>query len=66
MMDAMIPVLNPANLSEMVDFGLQGWAMSRFAGVWVGIKCVRITLIPSVRLTSDEFSSHLPNDYAAF
>ena len=65
MMDAMIPVLNPANLSEMVDFGLQGWAMSRFAGVWVGIKCVKdnIESTASVRLTADEFSSHLPNDY---
>jgi len=65
MMDAMIPVLNPANLSEMVDFGLQGWAMSRFAGVWVGIKCVKdnIESTASVRLTADEFHSHLPNDY---
>lgn len=65
MMDAMIPVLNPANLAEMVDFGLQGWAMSRFAGVWVGIKCVKdnIESTASVRLTADDFHSHLPNDY---
>ncbi|MGB1909672.1 MAG: indolepyruvate ferredoxin oxidoreductase family protein, partial [Candidatus Puniceispirillaceae bacterium] len=28
MMDVMIPVLNPANLEEMVDFGLHGWALS--------------------------------------
>ena len=45
MMDAMIPVLNPANLSEMVDFGLQGWAMSRFAGVCVGIKFVKDNIV---------------------
>ena len=65
MMDAMIPVLNPANLAEMVDYGLHGWAMSRYAGVWVGIKCVKdnIESTASVRLTADDFHSHLPNDY---
>ena len=57
MMDAMIPVLNPANLAEMVDYGLHGWAMSRYAGVWVGIKCVKdnIESTASVRLTTDDF-----------
>ena len=65
MMDAMIPVLNPANLAEMVDYGLHGWAMSRYAGVWVGIKCVKdnIESTASVRLTADDFHSHLPNDF---
>ena len=64
MMDAMIPVLNPANLAEMVDYGLHGWAMSRYAGVWVGIKCVKdnIESTASVRLTTDDFHSHLPNE----
>ena len=65
MVDAMIPVLNPANLSEMVDYGLHGWAMSRYTGLWVGIKCVKdnIESTASVRLTADDFHSHLPNDY---
>ncbi len=39
--DAMIPVLNPANVQEILDYGLYGFALSRFAGVWVGIKCVK-------------------------
>jgi indolepyruvate ferredoxin oxidoreductase len=39
--DAMIPVLNPANVQEIIDYGLYGLAMSRFAGVWVGLKCVK-------------------------
>ncbi len=39
--DAMIPVLNPAGVQEIVDFGLLGFALSRYAGVWVGIKCVK-------------------------
>ena len=41
MVDAMIPVLNPAGVQEMLDFGILGYALSRFAGVWVGMKCVK-------------------------
>ena len=65
MMDVMIPVLNPANLEEMVDFGLHGWALSRFASVWCGIKCVKdnIESTASVTLTPDSFHTHLPNDF---
>ena len=39
--DAMMPILNPAGVQEIVDYGLVGWTLSRFAGVWVGIKCVK-------------------------
>lgn len=39
--DAMMPILNPANVQEIIDYGLYGLAMSRFAGVWVGLKCVK-------------------------
>ncbi len=35
-----IPILNPANVQDYLDFGLYGWAMSRYAGCWVGFKCV--------------------------
>ena len=41
MMDAMIPVLNPAGVQEILDFGLLGFALSRYAGVWVALKCVK-------------------------
>lgn len=36
--DAMIPVLNPADVGEIVELGLYGYAMSRFSGCWVGLK----------------------------
>lgn len=42
-MDAMIPVLNPAGVQEIIDFGLHGWAMSRFSGCWVGLKVLADT-----------------------
>jgi len=41
MVDFMIPVLNPAGVQEILDYGLHGFALSRFAGVWVGLKCVK-------------------------
>jgi indolepyruvate ferredoxin oxidoreductase len=36
----MMPVLHPAGVQEIIDYGLYGLAMSRFSGLWVGIKCV--------------------------
>ncbi len=35
-----IPVLYPASVQEYLDFGLHGWAMSRYTGLWVAMKCV--------------------------
>jgi indolepyruvate ferredoxin oxidoreductase len=42
--DAMIPVLSPAGVQEILDYGLFGFALSRFAGTWVGLKCVKDTV----------------------
>jgi indolepyruvate ferredoxin oxidoreductase len=33
-----IPVLYPSNTQDLIDFGLYGFALSRFSGCWVGIK----------------------------
>ncbi len=44
MVDAMIPVLSPAGVQEILDFGVLGWALSRYSGCWVGIKCVKDTV----------------------
>jgi indolepyruvate ferredoxin oxidoreductase len=41
---AQIPLLYPATTQEIIDFGLYGWAMSRFAGLWVGLKTVTDTV----------------------
>ncbi len=41
LMDAMMPILNPAGVQEILDYGLYGWALSRFAGVWTGVKCIK-------------------------
>ena len=39
--DTMIPILNPAGVQEIIDYGLYGYAMSRFAGTWAALKCVK-------------------------
>jgi indolepyruvate ferredoxin oxidoreductase len=41
--DASIPVLNPANVEEIVGLGLYGYALSRFSGCWVGLKVTQET-----------------------
>jgi indolepyruvate ferredoxin oxidoreductase len=41
---ALMPILYPATLDEIIEFGLFGWAMSRFSGCYVGLKCITETL----------------------
>lgn len=36
----MMPVLQPANVSEILSLGLAGIAMSRFSGLWVAMKTI--------------------------
>ncbi|HLF21645.1 MAG TPA: indolepyruvate ferredoxin oxidoreductase family protein, partial [Aestuariivirga sp.] len=40
LMDAIMPVLHPAGVQELLDYGIYGLAMSRYSGCWVGLKCV--------------------------
>ncbi|HSM41227.1 MAG TPA: indolepyruvate ferredoxin oxidoreductase family protein, partial [Afifellaceae bacterium] len=44
LMDVMMPILNPAGVQEILDYGIHGWALSRYAGTWCGIKCVKDTI----------------------
>jgi indolepyruvate ferredoxin oxidoreductase len=39
-----IPVLFPASVEEIIEYGLLGWAMSRFTGLWVGLKVINETV----------------------
>jgi indolepyruvate ferredoxin oxidoreductase len=36
----LIPSLYPANVQEILDYGLLGIAMSRYSGSWVAVKCM--------------------------
>ena len=35
-----MPILNPSSVSEFLEYGLLGFGLSRYAGCWVGFKCI--------------------------
>jgi len=44
LMAAFVPILYPSTIGEIIEFGLFGWAMSRFSGCYVGLKTITDTL----------------------
>ncbi|HEX4855578.1 MAG TPA: indolepyruvate ferredoxin oxidoreductase family protein, partial [Limnobacter sp.] len=62
---ALIPVLFPSNVQEIIDFGLLGYAMSRYAGVWVGLKAVADVVESSatVEVDASRFRIQQPDDF---
>src|SRR5690349_1073771 len=64
--DASIPVLHPAGVEEILDYGLYGWAMSRYAGCWVAFKTVaeQMDSSASVNLDPGRLEIVLPQDFA--
>ncbi|MDQ7980154.1 indolepyruvate ferredoxin oxidoreductase family protein [Paraburkholderia sp. SARCC-3016] len=44
MMSWHMPVVNPSNIADMLEFGLYGWALSRFSGAWIGFKAISETV----------------------
>jgi len=61
----MMPVLYPANVQEYLDYGLHGWAMSRYSGCWVVMKALADTVETSASVTIDPAATviRLPDDY---
>lgn len=59
-----IPVLFPATIQEYLDFGLHGIAMSRFASVVVGFKCVNetVTATSTVSVDPDLVTINIPTN----
>ena len=65
MVAAMLPVINPASVQDYIDFGLLGWAMSRYAGIWVGFKAVGDTVESSASVLIDphRLDINLPTEF---
>jgi indolepyruvate ferredoxin oxidoreductase len=61
-----IPVLYPASVQEYLDYGLHGWAMSRYTGLWVAMKCVTdvVESGATVDVDPDRVRIVLPDDFA--
>jgi len=66
LVDAQMPILSPAGVDELIDYGLLGWALSRYSGCWVGIKCVKDTVEASGAFDIDDMALEiaLPADHA--
>ncbi|TVQ29691.1 MAG: indolepyruvate ferredoxin oxidoreductase family protein [Geminicoccaceae bacterium] len=66
LMAAGLPVLHPATVQDVIDYGLHGFAMSRFAGLWVAMKIVADTAdsSTSLELDPDRVQPVLPADFA--
>jgi indolepyruvate ferredoxin oxidoreductase len=62
---AMIPLLNPATLQDYLDFGLFGFALSRFSGCWVGFKAMSeaVDSSASVAVDPQRVTISLPADF---
>ena len=50
---ALIPILNPSTVQEYIDFGLYGFALSRFSGCWIGFKAIAETVESSASVHVD-------------
>ncbi|MCI4568092.1 indolepyruvate ferredoxin oxidoreductase family protein [Lysobacter sp. CFH 32150] len=62
---ALMPILNPAGVQDILDLGLIGWAMSRFTGRWVGFKTIAETVESSMSVDVDPFALQIvtPDDF---
>src|ERR1700754_556344 len=62
---AMIPVVNPATVQEYLDFGILGFALSRYSGCWIGFKAISETVESgaSVWVDPERLQIVLPTDF---
>ncbi|WP_368183688.1 indolepyruvate ferredoxin oxidoreductase family protein [Aestuariibius sp. HNIBRBA575] len=44
LVDAYMPILSPAGVQEILDYGQYGFALSRFSGCWSGLKVMKDTI----------------------
>ncbi len=66
MVDALVPILNPSGVQEILEFGLYGIALSRFSGAWVALKCIHDTVesTASIAVAPDRPTIVLPDEAA--
>jgi len=61
-----MPVINPANIQEYLEFGLYGWALSRYSGAWSGFKAISETVEGGAVVELPPLPRYVtPTDYTA-
>jgi indolepyruvate ferredoxin oxidoreductase len=60
-----LPVFFPSNVQDILDMGLHAFAMSRFAGVWSGMKTIQevVESSSSVYVDADRVQIVIPEDF---
>ncbi|TCS98086.1 indolepyruvate ferredoxin oxidoreductase [Tepidimonas ignava] len=60
-----LPVFFPASVQEILDLGLHAWAMSRYAGVWTGMKTIQeiVESSATVEIDPERVRIALPQDF---
>ena len=60
-----MPYLNPSSVQDYLDSGLYGFALARYSGCWVGMKCVTDTIesSASVSIDTSDFTVVTPQDH---
>ncbi len=60
----MMPWLNPANVAEYLEYGLYGFALSRYSGMWVGFKAITETVESAMSVELPPYPQFVtPTDY---
>ena len=60
----MMPVLAPAGVQDIIDFGLAGFALSRFSGVWTALKLTSETAEQGATITVGSEREYATPDFA--
>jgi indolepyruvate ferredoxin oxidoreductase len=60
-----LPLFFPASVQEILDMGLHAFAMSRFSGVWAGMKTIQevVESSASISVDPDRVKIVLPGDF---
>jgi indolepyruvate ferredoxin oxidoreductase len=53
------PVVSPGNVAEYLEFGLYGWALSRFSGNWVGFTALSEVVESASTVDLDEINARV-------
>ncbi|ETX15550.1 MFS transporter [Roseivivax halodurans JCM 10272] len=66
LVDAYMPVVSPAGVQEILDYGVYGYALSRYSGLWVGLKTMKDTVEATAVVDGrpDRMQLVMPPDFA--
>ncbi|WP_121061703.1 indolepyruvate ferredoxin oxidoreductase family protein [Chachezhania antarctica] len=59
LLDAYMPIVSPAGVQEILDYGLYGIGLSRYSGLWVGLKTMKDTIESTAVVDGDPFRMKL-------